>query len=342
MRKYYLIISIVVAAILLIGCGGGEKELTALQDRAAKLYEEGDYDGASIVYEHIYFTYPDNEAADVAMEERKKCEAMSKLARAQEMANTGREDEVVQLLLDAAKVFPDDVSINYGIGWTYFKMAEMVLDQMGQYPPYMQAQVMLRASAYLDLAKVRFEKCIETDEDDFHGYKGMTIFYVSDGDIEEAMANVDIAIEKADKDSDVIELRSLKTQIYMQDGEMEKAKAEVDSLAEEYPENGEVYYIIAQYYISQDKPDSEKTMEALRSGVKKDFEDESVKGKMYALLSLMLNEEKEYSEARDMMLKALEIDPAHPEYLGTYPIVYADYKIEELQNKAKEETEEKE
>lgn len=342
MRKLYLIISIAIAAILLIGCGGGEKELTALQDRAAKLYEEGDYDGASIVYEHIYLNFPDDEAADNAMEERKKCEAMSKLARAQEMANTGREDEVVQLLLDAEEVFPDDVSINYGIGWTYFKIAESVLEQMGQYPPYMQPQVMLRASAYLDLAKVRFEKCIETDEDDFHGYKGMTIFYVSEGNIDEAMANVDIAIEKADKDSDVIEMRSLKTQIYMQDGEMEKAKAEVDSLAEEYPENGEVYYIIAQYYISQDKPDNEKTMEALRSGVKKDFEDESVRGKMYALLSLLLDEEKEYTEARDMMLKALEIDPAHPEYLGTYPIVYADYKIEELQNKAKEEMEEKE
>ena len=108
------------------------------------------------------------------------------------------------------------------------------------------------------------------------------------------------------------------------------------------PENGEVYYIIAQYYVSQDEPDTEKVMEALRSGVKKDFEDESVKGKMYALLSLMLDEEKEYTEARDMMLKALEIDPAHPEYLGTYPLVYADYKIEELQNKDKEESEEKE
>ncbi|MCP4229589.1 MAG: hypothetical protein GY771_05525 [bacterium] len=342
MRKLTLIISTILVAAFIIGCGGGDKGLTEQQDRAAKLFEDGDYDGAAIVYEHIYLNYPDSEAADEAMDGRKKSIAMSKLEEAQDLANRGREEEVKRLLLDAAEVFPDDVSINYGIGWIYFKIAERVLDQAMQYPPYMQPQIMLQAGAYMDLAKVRFERCIELDEEDFHGYKGMTIFHVTDGDIEKAMENVDNAIEKAVKDSDVIEMRSLKTQIYIQDNEMDKAKEEVDSLAVEYPENGEVYYIIAQYYISQDEPDSDKAIEALRSGVKKDFDDESVRGKMYALISLMLDEKKEYTEARDMMLKALEIDPAHPEYLGTYPVIFADYKIEELKNKDKEEKEEKE
>jgi len=339
MRKLYFTLPWILIAILILGCGGGDKELNALQDRASKLFDEGDYDGASIVYEHIYLTHPDSEAADEAMEYRKKCEAMSNLEEAQDLANTGREDEAVQLLLDAEGEYPDDVRINYGIGWTYFRMATMVMEQVKQYPPQMQSQIMLKATAYLDLAEVRFNRCLELDEEDFHGYKGLTVFHITAGDLEKALDNVDLALEKAEKDSDVIEMWSLKTQIYMQDGEMEKAKAEVDSLAEDYSESGEVYYVIAQYYMSQAEPDNAKAIETLRSGVNKDFEDESVKGKMYALLSLLLNEDREFSEARDMMLKALEIDPAHPEYLNTYPIVFVDYKIDELQNEINEGTE---
>lgn len=341
MRKLSVLILFLIG-VTLLGCGNNDKKTAEMQSRAEGLFEDGKYEEAALVYENIYLNYPESEPGKSAIEERSKCLAMNNLKKAQELANTGRQDEVTSLLLEVAAVYPEDVAVNYGIGWTYFKMAEYVMDQAMQYPPAFQAQIMVKAGAYMDLAEVRFNKCVEIDKEDFHGYKGLTVFHFTQGENEEALENVNKAIECAEKDSDIIELRSLRMQIYMQDKETDKAKGEIDSLAEDYPDNGEIYYIIAQYYISKDKPDNDKAIETLKSGIKKDFEDVSVQAQMYALLSLLLNDKKEYSDARDMMLKALEIDPVNPDYLNTYPVVFTDYKIEEMKNEGKEDKKEEE
>jgi tetratricopeptide (TPR) repeat protein len=238
------------------------------------------------------------------------------------LANSGLLYEAGVLLVELSAIAPYDVRSNYGIGWVYLKMSNIIAGEASS-PTVGEAM----SAAYVELAKYRFERCVEIDENDSYGYKGMALYYYSTDDLDKALEEIDKAIENAPDDTEKISTRGFRAMILAQKEDFDASKAEIDKLAEDFPDRGEVYLSLAEYQFRRDMTDPEKPLETLNTGLEKEIEDEATKGRMLSLKAHLMAQTGDFDGAMDTLKAALEIDPFNQDYLDTFTLLYAHGEI---------------
>lgn len=309
-------------AAVLGGCGG-EDPAVEIYDRAKAAFDNGEYEVVVDLCDEIILDYPESETLDKAKELRLDAKREELFNKSKELANSGRFDEASELLIELSKIAGDDVKANYGIGWIYLQMANAFAAEAMAVHPAMRGELAAMSAAFLELAKYRFERCVEIDEDDSYGHKGMALYYYSTDDQNKALEEIERAIENAPDDTEKISTRGLRATILVQKEDFDASKAEIDKLAEDFPDRGEVYLSLAEYHFRKDMTDLEKPLEAVKTGLEKDIEDEATKGQMLLLKAQLMYQIGDFDGAMDTLKEALEIDPLNQSYLDTFTLVYA-------------------
>jgi tetratricopeptide (TPR) repeat protein len=314
--------AITLAAILVAGCGGKDPA-AGLYDRAKAAFDNEELEVANAICDDVIINYPESEVIDKVKELKLDCEREKLFKDSKELANSGRFDEAGELLLRLSKIAGDNVKSNYGIGWIYLQMANAFATQMMSVHPSMRGELAAMSAAYLELAKYRFERCVEIDENDSYGHKGMALYYYSTDDQDKALEEIDKAIKNAPDDTEKISTRGLRATILAQKEDFEGSKAEIDKLAEDFPDRGEVYLSLAEYYLRKDIGDLEKPLEALNTGLDKDIEDDATRGRMLSLKGQIMAQKGDLEGAMEPLKAALDIDPLNQTYMDTFTLVYA-------------------
>jgi tetratricopeptide (TPR) repeat protein len=314
--------AITLAAVLVAGCGGKDPGV-GLYDRAKAAFDNEELEVANALCDEVIINHPESEVLDKVKELKLDCEREKLFKKSKELANSGRFDEAGELLLELAKIAGDDVKSNYGIGWIYLQMANAFATQTMSVHPSMRGELAAMSAAYLELAKYRFERCVEIDENDSYGRKGMALYYYSTDDQDKALEEIDKAIKNAPDDTEKISTRGLRATILAQKEDFEGSKAEIDKLAEDFPDRGEVYLSLAEYYLRKDIGDLGKPLEALNTGLEKDIEDDATRGRMLSLKGQIMAQNGDLDGAMEALKAALEIDPLNQTYTDTFTLVYA-------------------
>jgi tetratricopeptide (TPR) repeat protein len=314
--------AIMLAAVFLAGCGG-EDPSTVLYDRAKAAFDNKEYEAAITLCDEIILNHPDSEILEDAKELKLNGKRELLFDKSKEMANAGRFDEAGELLVELAAISKDDVKSNYGIGWIYLQMANAFAAEAMSVHPAMRGELALMSGAYIELAKYRFERCVEIDENDVYGHKGMALYYYSTNDQDKALEEIDKAIENAPDDTEKISTRGLRATILAQKEDFDASKAEIDKLAEDFPDRGEVYLSLAEYHLRKDMTDFEKPLDAVNTGLEKEIEDEATKGRMLSLKAQLMTQTGDFEGAMEALKAALNIDPLNQSYLDTFTLVYA-------------------
>lgn len=323
MGKYLrLLFCVMFAAVVLAGCGG-EDPAVEIYDRAKAAFDNGEYEAVVDFCDEIILDYPESETFDKAKELRLDAKREELFDKSKELANSGRFDKAGELLIELAKIAGDDVKSNYGIGWIYLQMANAFAAEAMSVHPAMRGELALMSGAYIELAKYRFERCVEIDENDSYGHKGMALYYYSTNDQDKALEEIDKAVENAPDDTEKISTRGLRAAILAQKEDFDASKAEIDKLAEDFPDRGEVYLSLAEYHLRKDMTDFEKPLEAVNTGLEKEIEDEANKGRMLSLKAQLMAQTGDFDGAMEALKAALEIDPLNQSYLDTFTLVYA-------------------
>ena len=323
MGKYLrLLICVMFVAVILAGCGG-EDPAVEIYDRAKAAFDNGEYEVVVDLCDEIILDYPESETFDKAKELRLDAKREELFDESKELANSGRFDKAGELLIELAKIAGDDVKSNYGIGWIYLQMANAFAAEAMSVHPAMRGELALMSGAYIELAKYRFERCVEIDENDSYGHKGMALYYYSTNDQDKALEEIDKAVENAPDDTEKISTRGLRATILAQKEDFDASKAEIDKLAEDFPDRGEVYLSLAEYHLRKDMTDFEKPLEAVNTGLEKEIEDEANKGRMLSLKAQLMAQTGDFDGAMEALKEALEIDPLNQSYLDTFTLVYA-------------------
>jgi len=324
----YLRVSVCVAlaAVGIAGCGG-EDPAVEIYDRAKAAFENGEYEVVDDLCDEIILDYPESETLKKAKELQLDAKREELFDESKDLANSGRFDEAGELLIELSKIAGDDAKANYGIGWIYLQMANAFAAEAMSVHPAMRGELALMSGAYIELAKYRFERCIEIDEDSSYGHKGMALYYFSTDDQDKALDEIDKAIENAPDDTEKISTRGLRATILAQKGDFDASKAEIDKLAEDFPDRGEVYLSLAEYHLRKDITDLKKPLEAVNTGLEKEIEDEATKGRMLSLKAQLMAQTGDFDGAMEALKAALEIDPLNQSYLDTFTLVYAQSEL---------------
>lgn len=294
----------------LAGCKPqAEDPSAAMAKHAANLASEGKYDEAAALYDRILTDYPSSAQAKAAGERRDWCEAKSKFVTARGLARAGRFDEAGEVLSEAVVLAPDDVEINYGIGWVYIQTALDYMTKASMTRGAAAGDYYLLGKAQAELARGRFERCLKLDPRHWAGYRGMAVYYLFLGEEEQALEAANNALKYSTKEEDVIAALRLKFQVYAGQKNAAETKKVVDELVSKYPDRGEVYVSLAEYYLRLDKPDEAEAVKALETGVSKQFEDVGTRNQMYLLLSQLKLRQRDYDGALAAVETALASDP---------------------------------
>jgi tetratricopeptide (TPR) repeat protein len=299
-----------------------EEPSTMLYERAKAAYDNEEYETGIALCDEIIVYYPGSETFDEAEKLKTDCYCELSLEKIRRLVGLGRLYEASVLLVELSAIAPYDVRSNYAIGWVYLETSVTIAGEASS--PEVGEAV---SAAYLELAKYRFERCIEIDENASYGYKGMALYYYSTDDLDKALEEIDKAVENAPDDTEKISTRGLRATILAQKGDFDASKAEIDKLAEDFPDRGEVYLPLAEYYYRKDITDPEKSVEALNTGLEKETEEEATKGRMLSLKANLMAQTGDFDGAMEALKAALEIDPFNQDYLETFTLLYAHEEI---------------
>lgn len=320
-----------VALIMLVatGCGKKADPGAELNARAQTLYADGDYDGAVRLYDKLLFDYSAWAAENNVAEARKQARAKALFGAAREAARSGRYEEAGDALNEALALAPDDVEVNYGIGWVYVEMAVQYRTKAQMTRDASRVDFVLLADAHADLARDRFERAVELGPRHWAGYRGMAVYHMYRGENDKALETLEKADEYSEKAEDKIGVGRLRIRAYVAQKDFDKAKETLDTLVEKYPESGEAYFALGEYYLLTDKPDLDEAIKAFEVGVTKEFEDEGTRNQMYVMLSRLRMRKGDYDGALAAIKSALATDPFNSVFTDEYAVAWGAQKLSE-------------
>ena len=320
-----------VAVFMLIatGCEKKAEPGVELNARAQALYADGDYDGAVHLYDVLLVEYPAWSAENKVAEARKQARAKALFYSARKAARSGRYDEAGDALSEAFALAPDDVEVNYGIGWVYVEIAVQYQTKAQLTRDASRVDYVLLADAHADLARQRFERSIELGPEHWAGYRGMAVYHMYSGENEKAMEALAKAEKYSEKAEDKIAVARLRIRAYVAQKDFDQAKETLDALVEKYPESGEAYFALGEYYLINEKPDPDEAMKAFEVGLTKDFEDEGTRNQMYVMVSRMRMRKGDFDGALAATKAALTADPFNDVFTDEYAIAWGAKKLSE-------------
>lgn len=312
--------------ILTVGAGGCKKEKTdpavGLNGEAKALFAAEKYAAAAEKYETITNEYPGSPLAKDAAKRKDLCDAKGLFAVAKTLARAGRNDEAGAKLGEALKLAPDDVEVNYGVGWVYMQLALDHLTRAASIGGPAQGDFVLLAKAHAELAKDRFQRCLELNPKHWAGHRGMALYYIFNRQEDEALKSLAEADKYSIKDEDKVAVARLRFQAYAGQKMMADAKQIVDGLLKNYPKRGDVYMTLAEYYLRLTPPDVAEATKALEVGVTKEFDDAGTKSQMYLTLSRLKLSQRDFDGALAAAESALAADPFNGALTDQYALCY--------------------
>jgi tetratricopeptide (TPR) repeat protein len=321
------------AFIAATGCEKKEDPAANLNARAQGLYAEGDYDEAVRLYDELLVDYPAWAAENDVATARDHARAKVLFAAARKEARSGRYEEAGENLSEALVLAPDDAEVNYGVGWVYMELALQYQTKARMASGRSRADYALLGDAHVDLARARFERSIELDPKHWAGYRGMAVYHMYRGENEKALKALAEAEKYSVKAEDKIAVARLKVRTCAAEKEFDKAKATLDELVEKYPESGEAYFALGEYYLIIDKADAAEAAKAFETGLAKKFEDEGTRNQMYVMLSRVRLSEGDYDAALAATEAALATDPFNSVFTDEYALAWGAKKLSEKRQK---------
>jgi tetratricopeptide (TPR) repeat protein len=315
------------AALTFAGCGKKEVPGEQLKARADGLFAHGEYEKAARVYDALFVDYPEWAADAKTGEARDLAQAKALFAKARAAARANRFDEAGDILTEALSLAPNDAEINYGIGWIYIQTALEYQAKAQVTRGGAQADYGLLADAHAELARERFERSIELDGRHWAGYRGMAVYHLYKGENDEALASLADADKYSKTAEDKITVGRLRFRAYVAESKPEEGKKALDVLIEKYPEQGEAYFALGEYYLLLPKPDTAEAAKAFEVGVTKKFEDPGTRGQMYVMLSRLRIREGDYDGAWAAAKAALADDPFNGMFMDEYAVAWGAKKL---------------
>jgi len=301
-----------------------------LAARADRFYGEERYDDAAAVYEQVVTDYPSSPLAVEAGEKKKLSEAKSLFAEARMLARAGRYYEAGDLLSKATTLAPDDVEVNYGVGWIYFQLAvDNLASAQLSGGGRLTGDYLLLTKTYAELARQRFERCVALDAKHWAGYRGLALYHIFSQEYDEGLKDLATADKYSTKPEDKVAVGRMRVQAYIGKKDYAQAKATLDALLEKYPDRGDVYYSLAEYYLRQEKPDVAEAKKALEVGVGKTFDDPGTKNQLYGMLSRLRRDAKDYDGAVSAAADGLAGDPFNDSLVKQYTLAYGSKLMSE-------------
>ncbi len=299
----------------------GVDPAAALHKKAEELFGQKRYSDAALYYDKILTDYPDAPAVLDAEARKKECGAKAMFEEARLLARSGRYYEAGDLLSKAVGLEPDDVEINYGVGWVYMQLA---LDNLtsAQLAGSRGGDYFLLAKVYSELARTRFERCVALDGKHWAGYRGLALYYLFNQNYDEALAELAKAEKYSPRPEDKIAVGRLRVQAYLGKRAFGDAKETLDVMLKDYPDRGEVYYSLAEYNLRQEKPDLAEAKKALEVGVGKTFDDPGTRNQLFSLLARMKRENKDYEGALTAAAEGLAVDPFNESLIQQYTLAF--------------------
>jgi tetratricopeptide (TPR) repeat protein len=324
-----------VAFFILVAAGCEKKTEPGadLNARARALYADGDYDGAVRLYDVLLVEYPAWAAENKVAEARKRARAKDLFYVARKAARSGRYEEAGDALNEALALAPDDVEVNYGIGWVYVELALQYQTKAQMTSGPSRVDFALLSDAHADLARERFERSIELGPKHWAGYRGMAVYHMYRGENDEALEALAKAEKYSEKAEDKIAVARLRIRAYVAQKNFDKAKETLDALVEKYPANGEAYFALGEYYLLADKPDPDEAIKAFEVGLTKDFEDEGTRNQMYVMLSRLRMRNGDFDGALAAIKSALATDPFNGVFTDEYAVAWGAKKLSEKRKK---------
>jgi tetratricopeptide (TPR) repeat protein len=311
------------------GCKEKEKAGEELKVRAEKLFADEKYDDATRVYDKLFLDYPAWAADKEVVAWRNLARAKALYEEARTAARTNRFDEAGEALTEALALAPDDAEINYGVGWVYIQRALEYQAQARVTRGGAQADYGLLADAHAELARERFARAIELDGKHWAGYRGMAVYYLYKGDSNEALKSLDEADKYSKKPDEKITVGRLRFRAYAGEKKFDEGKKVLDGLIEKYPDYGEAYFALGEYYLLLPEPNFDEAAQAFEVGVTKKFEESGTKGQMYVMLARLLIRDKKYDDALEAAAAALADDPFNDVFTDEFAVAWGAKKLSE-------------
>jgi tetratricopeptide (TPR) repeat protein len=327
--KTLTIAALSLAALSLSGCGEKEDAGQQLKARAEDLFSKGEYAEATRVYDKLSLDYPELAADEGVAGRRKLAKARVLFEEARAAARTNRFDEAGEALTEALALAPDDAEINYGVGWVYIQRALEYQAQARVTRGGPQADYGLLADAHAELARERFERSIELDAKHWAGYRGMAVYYLYKGESEEALKSLAEADKYSDKPDEKITVGRLRFRAYAGEKKFDEAKIVLDGLIEKYPDYGEAYFALGEYYLLLPEQNFDEAAKAFEVGVTKKFEDSGTKGQMYVMSARLRIRDRKYDDALAAAKAALADDPFNEMFTDEYAVAWGAKKLSE-------------
>jgi tetratricopeptide (TPR) repeat protein len=324
-----MVVAAAFAVLLAAACKEEVEPGADLDARAKVLYDEGDYDGAVQLYDALLAEYPAWAAENKVAETRNGARAKALFTAARKAARSGRYEDAGDALREAYTLAPDDAEVNYGIGWVYMEKAVQYQTKAQMMPGPGRADYILLADADAELARERFERSMELEPEYWGGYRGMAVYYMYSGDTDKAMEAVDKAEKYSKKAEDKIAAARLRIRAYIAKDDLTKAKEAIDRLVKEYPDSGETYFALGEYYLMQEKPDPEEATKAFEVGITKRFDDEGTQNQMYIMLSRLRMGKGDFDGALSATKAALANDPFNEVFTDEYAVAWGAKKLSE-------------
>ena len=313
-------------ALIALTWGACGKEKTdpavSLAAEAKNLFAAEKYADAEAKYATIAVDYPTSPLAKDAAKQRDLCRAKELFLDARNLAREGRNDEAGQKLADAVRLAPDDVEVNYGVGWVYMQLAIDHLTRAASTGGQVQGDYVALAKAHAELAKGRFQRCLELNPKHWGGHRGMALYYIFNRQEDEALKALAEADKYSVKDEDKVAVARLRFQALAGEKKMEDAKKIVDEMLKNFPDRGDVYMSLAEYYLRAEPPNVAEATKALEVGVTKKFDDAGTKNQMYLMLSRLRLSQRDFDGALTAAESALAQDPFNPMFTDQYTLCY--------------------
>ena len=338
MTKIFLSAMAAAAVVFLVatpsGCGKKEDPGAALKGRAEALYADGKYDDAVRFYDKLLVDYPAYAADEEVRDARKRAEGKGLFEAARKLARSGRNQEAEGALREALALAPDDADVNYGVGWVYIETALQYRARGQATKGPARGDYIALADASADLARERFERSVKLNPKHWAGYRGMAVYHLYRGDYGDAVEALADAEKYSKKPEDRIAVERLRVQVYVDQKKFAQAKEVIDRLVKKYPERGETYSALAEYYIgtyyaSRRESDVDEAIKALEVGVTKKFEDRETRNGAYSLLSRLRLSKGNYDGALSAAKAALAADPFNEVFAEQYAAAWQKKKSAE-------------
>jgi predicted Zn-dependent protease len=324
MKKIILLAIILSLTLTILGCKKNEEKKTQeLFDKALVLKKSGEYKKAADLLNEIVVLHPKFKQINDVQKERKDCLTEEYYRKAKEEIAYEKFDSAMDYLQKLLDISPDYIEGNYALGFVYLRLSYdyMMSTQMTGLSYSDKSLMAVQSSAFRELARERFEKCLKLDANNYAGHKGMASIYIGDGKIDQAIEETDKAITLAPTGERKAACMELMAQIYISTGNLEAAEKSIKDIIEKFPDRGETYLLYGNFYFTQNKIDD--AIETMKKGLELTFDEKAYRGKLYATLSYAFTMKKDYKNALDYIKKAMEIDMKNSSYLDQYVQIFS-------------------